>query len=50
MAIYDINGNVISSDTDTTLTKANVPADAKTVGDELRDIQTQLFSGDERRY
>ena len=50
MAIYDIYGNVISSDTDTTLTQPNVPADAKAVGDELRDIQAQLDSGDERRY
>ncbi len=50
MAIYDVNGNVLSSDTDTTLTKANVPADSKTVGDELRDIHSQIDGGNERRY
>ena len=52
MAVYDIYGNAITGEvvTDTTLTKENVPADAKKVGDELRYIQEQLIDGDSRRY
>jgi hypothetical protein len=49
MAIYDINGNEIVI-VDNTLTQSGQAADAKKVGDELRDIQTQLGDGDERRY
>lgn len=50
MAIYDINGDEVTVNTDTTLTEENIPADAKAVGDVLRDIQEQLGDGDERRY
>lgn len=53
MALYDYQGHTISGDTDKTLTLENVPADAKKVGDELDDLQTQLdnlIDADDGRY
>ena len=49
MAIYDVNGDEIII-VDDTLTQSGQAADAKKVGDELREIQDQISDGDERSY